>query len=86
MKPALATISIYTFLQCWNELMFATIFNSSSRLKTLPVGISELAGRNTTEWGPIGAALVLATFPTLIAYLFMSKSIQESFIAGAVKG
>lgn len=86
MKPALATISIYTFLQCWNELMFATIFNSSSRLKTLPVGISELAGRNTTEWGPIGAALVIATFPTLIAYLFMSKSIQESFIAGAVKG
>ena len=86
MKPALATISIYTFLQCWNELMFATIFNSSSRLKTLPVGISELAGRNTTEWGPIGAALVLATFPTLVAYLFMSKSIQESFIAGAVKG
>lgn len=86
MKPALATISIYTFLQCWNELMFATIFNSSSRLKTLPVGISELAGRNTIEWGPIGAALVLATFPTLIAYLFMSKSIQESFIAGAVKG
>ena len=86
MKPALATITIYTFLQCWNELMFATIFNSSSRLKTLPVGISELAGRNTTEWGPIGAALVLATFPTLIAYVFMSKSIQESFIAGAVKG
>ena len=86
MKPALATISIYTFLQCWNELMFANVFISEKRFKTLPVGIQALAGQHTIEWGPIGAALVIATFPTLFAYIFMSKSIQESFIAGAVKG
>ena len=86
MKPALATIRIYTFLQCWNELMFANVFISKDALKTLPVGIQALSGRHTTDWGPIGAALVIATFPVLIAYVFMSKSIQESFIAGAVKG
>ncbi|MBQ6094927.1 MAG: carbohydrate ABC transporter permease [Lachnospiraceae bacterium] len=86
MKPALATISIYTFLQCWNELMFANVFISDKKFKTLPVGIQALAGQHTIEWGPIGAALVIATFPTLFAYIFMSKSIQESFIAGAVKG
>ena len=39
MRPAVATVGIYTFLQCWNELMFATIFNSREALKTLPVGI-----------------------------------------------
>ena len=86
MKPALATITIYTFLQCWNELMFANVFISKNVLKTLPVGIQALSGQHTTDWGPIGAALVIATFPTLLAYVFMSKSIQESFIAGAVKG
>lgn len=86
MKPALATISIYTFLQCWNELMFANVFISKKALKTLPVGIQALSGQHTTDWGPIGAALVIATFPTLIVYICMSKSIQESFIAGAVKG
>lgn len=86
MKPALATIGIYTFLQCWNELMFANIFNSGETYKTLPVGIQALSGQYTTEWGPIGAALVIATFPTLLAYVFLSKRIQDSFIAGAVKG
>lgn len=86
MKPALATISIYTFLQCWNELMFAQSFISKKEFKTLPVGIQALSGQHTTDWGPIGAALVIATFPTLLVYVFMSKSIQESFIAGAVKG
>ena len=86
MKPAVATVGIYTFLQCWNELMFANIFISKSALQTLPVGVQALSGQYTTEWGPIGAALVLATFPTLFIYIFLSKKIQESFIAGAVKG
>ena len=86
MKPAVATIGIYTFLQCWNELMFANIFNTKDALKTLPVGVQALSGTYTTDWGPIGAALALATFPTLIVYVFLSKRIQESFIAGAVKG
>ena len=86
MKPAVATVSIYTFLQCWNELMFANIFISDSAHKTLPVGVQALSGQYLTEWGPVGAALVLATFPTLIFYAFFSKKIQESFIAGAIKG
>ena len=86
MKPAVATVGIYTFLQCWNELMFANIFISKTALKTLPVGVQALSGQYTTEWGPIGAALVLATFPTLLLYIFLSKKSQDSFVAGAVKG
>jgi len=86
MKPAVATVGIYTFLQCWNELMFANIFISKTALKTLPVGIQALSGQYTTAWGPIGAALVVATFPTLFIYVFLSKRIQDSFVAGAVKG
>ena len=86
MKPAVATVSIYTFLQCWNELMFANIFISDTAHKTLPVGVQALSGQYLTEWGPVGAAMVLATFPMLIFYVFFSKKIQDSFIAGAIKG
>ena len=86
MLPAVSTVGIYTFLQSWNELMFATVFISKDIFKTLPVGIQSLSGQYTTEWGPIGAALALGTIPTLIVYIFLSKQIQESFIAGAVKG
>lgn len=86
MKPAVATVSIYTFLQCWNELMFANIFVSDKAHKTLPVGVQALSGQYLTEWGPVGAAMVLATFPMLIFYIFFSKKIQDSFIAGAIKG
>jgi ABC-type sugar transport system, permease component len=86
MKPALSTIAIFTFLQAWNELMFAIIFISDSKYRTLSVGIQAMSGSYTIEWGPIGAALVIATFPTLIAYVFMSKKVQQSLMAGAIKG
>lgn len=86
MKPAFSTIAIFTFLNSWNEFMFAIVFISDSRYKTLPVGIQELFGQYTSDWGPIGAALVIATFPTLIIYCFLSGKIQESMIMGAIKG
>ena len=88
MTPAIATVGIYTFLQCWNELMFASIFNSGESYKTLPVGVQGLSGGGLflTDWGLVGAALAIATIPTLVVYVFLSKRIQDSFIAGAVKG
>ena len=86
MMPAVATVGIYTFLQCWNELMFATIFNSGEAYKTLPVGIQGLSGQYLRDWGATGAALAIATIPTLIVYILLSRQIQDSFIAGAVKG
>lgn len=86
MKPAFASVAIFTFLQAWNELMFAIIYISDAKFRTLSVGIQSLSGAYTTDWGPIGAGLVIATFPTLIVYLLMSKKIQTSLMAGAIKG
>lgn len=86
MRPAIVTVAIFTFISSWNEMMFAVIFINSSAYRTLTVGIQTLSGSYTTEWGPIGAALTLATFPMLIVYVFLSKKIHESFNAGAIKG
>ncbi len=86
MTPAVSTVGIYTFLQCWNELMFANVFVNSDKWRTLPVGVQALCGQYPTDCGPVGAALSIATIPTLIFYIFLSKRIQDSFIAGAVKG
>ena len=86
MTPAISTLGIYTFLQCWNELLFATVYISDSAKFTLPVGIQQFFGQYTTDWGKIGAGLVIATAPTLIVYVLLSKKIQAGFMAGAVKG
>lgn len=85
-RPALATIAIFTFLSSWNELMFAMTFISDEKYKTLTVGIQSLAGMYYTEWGPIGAGMVVATFPVLLIYILLSRQVQSAILAGAVKG
>jgi raffinose/stachyose/melibiose transport system permease protein len=86
LKPPIATISIFTYLSSWNELMFANTFLDSSKLKTLTVGIMSMAGQYTTEWGPILAGLVIGTLPTIIIYVLFSNQVQKSLMAGAIKG
>lgn len=86
MRSAIATVSIFTFLGTWNELMFANTFVNTSELRTLPVGIMSFVGEFSTNWGVIGAGMVIATLPTLIVYFFLSDQVQSSIVAGAVKG
>ena len=86
MVPALVTAAIFVFLQVWNEMLMASVFVSSDNVRTLTVGIQQMFGQYQTDWGPIGAALVISTLPTLILYLCMSSQVQRSLIAGAVKG
>lgn len=84
-RPAIATVSIFTFIQSWNELMFAVTFISKVEYKTLTVGIMSMVGAYTTKWGDIGAGLMIATIPTIIIYLLLSEQVQSSLVAGAVK-
>ncbi len=85
-RPALATASIFTFLGSWNELMFANTLVDSSDFRTLPVGIMSFAGQYSTDWGLIGAGMVIATVPTILIYFLLSNQVQDSLVAGAVKG
>lgn len=85
-KPALATVSIFTYLSAWNELMFAVTFVSKREFKTITVGIMSMIGTYTTKWGEIGAGLVIATIPTVLIYMLLSEQVQKSLVAGAVKG
>lgn len=85
-RPAVATVAIFTFLFCWNELMFAVTFINNTAFQTLTVGMMSMVGTYITQWGIIGAGLMITTVPTVIIYLLLNKQVQESMIAGAIKG
>ena len=86
MTPAVSVVAIFTFLQCWNELLFANTYVTNPSYRTLTAGIMALSGQYTTLWGPIGAGLTIATVPTLIVYAVLSEKVQKSLIVGSVKG
>lgn len=85
-KPALSTASIFAFMNTWNELLFANTFVDDEAYRTLPVGIMTFVGEHSTNWGLIGAGLVVATVPVVIIYFILSRQIQSSMTVGAVKG
>ncbi len=86
LAPILSSVGILTYLNTWNELMLAVTIVSGEKMKTLTVGITDLIGKYSTDWGIMGAALTIATIPTVILFIFLSKNIQKSLTLGAVKG
>lgn len=85
-RPALATISIFLFLQNWNEFLFALTFLTEESRRTLPTGIYALL--STEFYGnypTLAAALVLFSIPVLVLYLIFQRQFIAGLTAGAVK-
>jgi ABC-type glycerol-3-phosphate transport system permease component len=84
--PGLATTGIFTFVYCWNELVFALSFTVSPELRTVPVAITMLRGQHQVPWSQILAASTLATLPVAVLVLVAQRWIVKGLVAGAVKG
>ena len=84
--PVVATTAIINMIYNWNEFVFVNTFISSDSLKTLTVGIQNFIGQYSTDWGAIGATLVISVLPLLVAFVFLSNRIVEGITAGSVKG
>ncbi|MEO6700737.1 MAG: carbohydrate ABC transporter permease [Jatrophihabitantaceae bacterium] len=85
-KPALATATIFTFLASWDEFAWAlTIINSPGK-RTLPLAIALFQGQNSTLWGLVFAASIIAVVPVIVVFLLFQRYFVQGLTAGAVKG
>ena len=72
-KPVLATLAIFTFLQQWNSFIWPLIVINSSEMRTLPLALSVLNGQFGTRFAMVMAGAVVATSPMLVVFLFFQK-------------
>lgn len=84
--PVISTTGIINMIYNWNEYVFINTFIRSDHYRTLTVGIQSFIGQYATDWGAIGATLVISILPILIAFFLLSNKIVEGIAAGAVKG
>lgn len=77
-KPALATLTIFTFLNSWNEFFEPLIYLSTDELFTLPLALSLFTDQSGTQWHLLMAASVMATLPLLVVFF----AAQKKFIEG----
>ena len=85
-KPAIVTAAILSFLNKWNEFMFALTLLSSQLKRTLPCGLVYFSDRFAMNYAPMFAGLVLSVIPIIIFYMLMQKQVIAGLTAGAVKG
>ena len=85
-RPALATVSIFTFLAAWDEYVWAlTIINDPSK-RTLPIAISIFQGQHLTNWGLVFAASTITIIPVIVVFAIFQKQFVRGLTADALKG
>jgi ABC-type glycerol-3-phosphate transport system permease component len=84
--PGVIAVSIFTFIVAWNDYLFARVLIASDRLKTLPVGMSDLYNATVTDWGMMMAGGVVITIPALVFFVLVQRWLIAGWGAGALKG
>jgi raffinose/stachyose/melibiose transport system permease protein len=84
-RPAVATVAVFTMIPAWNDLWFPLILAPSDQTKTVTLGVQQFIGQYVTDWNSVLAALSLAVIPMLILYAIFSRQLIRGLTAGAVK-
>ncbi len=84
--PGIISVGMYTFMQAWNEYLFALTLTKTNDMRTVPVGINLLMGQHTYDWGQMMAMSCLGSLPVLILFIFFQKYFIAGMSSGAIKG
>ena len=84
-RPALATVAVFTMVPIWNDLWFPLIVAPGEATRTVTLGAQSFIGQFVTNWNAVLAALTLAILPVLVLYLSFSRQLIRGITAGAVK-
>jgi multiple sugar transport system permease protein len=85
-KPALATLTVLSFLSNWNDFVWPLFVLFSPERLTLPAGLSLLQGAYTTDYPVIMAGATVAAVPVLILYVFVQRYVIEGVARSGIKG
>jgi len=85
-RPALATLTTFTFMGFWGSYMWPLIIVQSPELRTLPIGLASFVGRYSAEYTLWMAASVIALIPVLLLFVFNQRYFQEGIKMSGIKG
>ena len=85
-KPALATLTTFTFMGQWNNFLWPLVVTNSPEKMTLPVGLQYFMGLHGTDYALLMAGSVTAILPVLALFLFSQRFFIRGIQLGAIKG
>lgn len=85
-KPALASLTIFSFVTVWNDFMGPMIYFNSTNVKTIQLGIRMFISQYSAEYNLIMAASVVALVPVFIIYLAFQRFFVQGIATSGLKG
>lgn len=85
-KPALATLTIFTFVNTWNDYLGPMLYLNSNELKTIQLGLQMFITQYDAQYGLIMAASVVSVIPVIILFLLTQKFFIEGIATTGLKG
>lgn len=84
--PGVVTVSILTFVNAWNNYIFAVVLNQKQSARTVAIALTMFETETYTPWHVISAAAVIVSLPLIVGVLLMQKHIIGGMLEGGVKG
>jgi multiple sugar transport system permease protein len=85
-RPAIAAVSIFTFIWSWNNLLWPLLVLSNPKLMTIPVGLATVQGNFGIRYADTMAASLLGALPLIVLFLFFQRQIVEGVAGTGLKG
>ncbi|MBO4504812.1 MAG: carbohydrate ABC transporter permease [Lachnospiraceae bacterium] len=85
-KPALSTLTIFTFVATWNDYLGPLIYLKSQEKKTIQLGLKMFISQYSSDYGLIMAGSVLSLIPVIIVFLILQKYFVEGVATTGLKG
>lgn len=85
-KPALSTLTIFTFVNTWNDYLGPLIYLKTETKKTIQLGLKMFIGQYSAEYGLIMAGSVVSLVPVIIVFLCLQKYFVEGVASTGLKG
>jgi ABC-type glycerol-3-phosphate transport system permease component len=85
-RGGLAVIAIFYFVFLWNDFMYPLALLRDPKMNTIPLALMTFKDIWAADWGPMLAALSMASLPPVIFYFFFQKQFIRGMTAGALKG
>lgn len=76
-KTVVATVSVFTFLNVWNDYLWPSLVFTSGNLLTAQIGLNSITSNENTTMGQTLAVITMVTIPVIIIYSLFSKQIVE---------
>ncbi|MDF2880600.1 MAG: transporter permease subunit [Clostridiaceae bacterium] len=84
--PAIALTALFAFMGAWSEYIVARVILTDNGLLTLPIGLVNMQGQFSTDWGIYSAAALVTAIPVMILFVSLSKYLVGGLTLGSVKG